>query len=161
MNTAGDVLERVKRKIGLLGRRLGDPGLTPTEADEPALMAALQDGLIEIAKKTNRFEGEAVVSTAKGQAAYAVTSALDAVRKASIGDRELGHKAGADVRAAASPEAKSGRPTYYGLHEGALWLYPVPDGVYEVDLLYKLNGVYGGGGATSQNAPDWFLKDVE
>jgi hypothetical protein len=161
MNTAGDVLERVKRKIGLLGRRLEDPGLAPTEADEPALMAALQDGLIEIAKKTNRFEGRATVSTAKGQAAYAVTSALDTVRKASIGTRELEHKAGADVRAAAEgPEAKSGRPTCYGLHEGALWLYPVPDGVYEVTLLYKLNGVYGGGGTPSQNAPVWNLADV-
>ena len=154
MNTADDVLERVKRKIGLLARRVGDPGLTPTEADEPALLAALKDGLIEIAKKTGRFKGEDTIETIAGQAGYGVTSALDVMRKVSIGDRELEHKPGADVRAAtASPKAKTGLPTCYGLHAGALWLYPVPSKAYQVDLLYKLNGDFV---TDSDNiAPDW------
>ena len=162
MQTLDDILDRVKRRLGVLARRVGDTLIAPSDSDDELLTSYTREGVIEIAKKTNRFEGRATISTAKGQAAYAVTSALDVMRKASIGGRELEHKAGVDVRAAATgPEAKSGRPTCYGLHEGALWLYPVPDEIYEVDLLYKLNGVYGGGGAASQTAPDWFLKDVE
>ncbi len=156
MQTAADLFKRVRRRAGLLARRAGDPSLVPTGADEDALLDYVKDGLVEIARRTRRFEDSAEIETVAGQACVGVTIALDSVHSVECDSANLEHRAGADVREwGVGANAASGKPKYFGLTQGVLWLYPVPDAVYTLSLLYSLNGAV----AEEDNiAPDWLIS---
>lgn len=153
MNTLSDVLDKVKARAGLLARRADDPSLTPTDGDDDVLTSFIEDGLIEIASRTDRFEAQTTITTAAGTAGYGAPAAAAHVKSVTIGGDELDHAPG-DLRAqATAPDATGGKPCRYAFSEGALWLSPVPDDAYDVTLLYALNGAFVTD--ADNDAPDW------
>jgi len=158
MQTASDVLERVKRRIGRLAERVGDPSLTPNSSDDAHLQDYLGDGLRELAKKTERLEDTLALTTTAGQGYVLLPPHLDVVQEATVDDGGQTHEMslydGAETaHAVQSQSASSGRPKSIGSHSGKLWLHPVPDKAYTITLTAILNGEHGDTAPSDDSEP--------
>lgn len=150
LQTAQSVYDRAKTQIGKLARRAERSLLTPSEADEDVLKMYLEDALTEIGTETDRLSTSVKLTTTKGQPYVDQPPHLDVVRQASIYQSSTAYEVevwdGSEIAQwSRDPAADSGRPDRMGAHEQRLYLYPVPDAAYTIDLQITMNG------ATSDN----------
>jgi len=150
IQTAQDAYERMRTRLGKLARRRGTTLTTPSEADEDALSQYLDDALGEIGTETDRLTKSLTIDTTQGQEYVEKPPHLDLIKTASV---QTGTEAwtaevedGQDIAQwARNPSAKAGRPEHIGAYDLRLYLFPVPDAVYTLDLNITMNG------ATSEN----------
>lgn len=157
MDTSQEVLSRAKRRIGVLARRAGDEVLTPKAGDDPLLEGYLGDALGEIARRTGRLRTSIEVTTSAGTAQHERPPHLDTILDARVHDKGL-HEIDVDTgykvrQAARSPTAEEGRPDSIGEHAGSLWLYPVPDAAYTIEIEAEVNGEVGDSAPADSTEP--------
>lgn len=157
-----DVYDRVRRKIGVLARRHEMELTAPTEDDEVSLQAYLEDSLSELAVETERYRKEVTVRTSTN----AFVPRPDFVHHLHVA--QIHHEGEAfdldvtDGRDVATwsrrPNPETGRPTKIGAFGERLYLWPVPDQEYLIDMLCSLNGSTGSpGSAPVETETSWFF----
>lgn len=147
MDCADDVFTRAKTRIGQLAERVVDPTLSASDADDKVLGLYLDDGLSELAKRTDRMSGSVELTAAAGDASLDLPAHIDHILEAHIDDGtsrvEIETVDGAPIAAKAKgPGATEGSPTKVGTHAAKLWLWPVPDQEYTLALEVTLNGYW-------------------
>jgi hypothetical protein len=139
-----DVYERAQARIGQLAERANDPTLAASDADDDVLEMYLKDALSEISKRGDRMSGSATLTLPKGQPSVDLPRHIDTVYEAAIDDDdrfELEVLAGEAVASQAKATgAQEGRPTAFGTHAGKVWVLPVPDREYTLQLEASLSG---------------------
>lgn len=145
LQTATDVYDRVRTEIGKLARRVQEELMTPTPSDEDALEIYVEDALAELATRTERFRDVIRTSTTEGQAWVARPPHMHRLDVVTVYDDDASYDLDKDdgrhiSQWARAPDASTGRPTKIGAHAQRLYLYPVPDDAYPVELTITLNG---------------------
>lgn len=145
MQTASDVYLQAKRRVGVLAKRGEDPQLALDDVHETMLEVYLKDGLREVAKRTDRLTASLTLSFSSGDAWMERPSHIDVIEEAQALDSgtayDVSVESGAETaRKARAPSPETGRPCEIGHHGGRLWVWPVPDGDYEIQIEAILNG---------------------
>lgn len=158
LSTATDVFDRVRTEIGKLARRLDEPLATPTSADEDALANYLEDAIKRIGTDTDRLSTSIQLTAVGSQAYVDQPPYLHRIDEANVYDGgsayEMKVQAGADVAQwGRAPDAETGRPSHIGAWDKKLYLWPVPDGEYTLDLQITYNGATGTNPQGVQDAP--------
>lgn len=152
MATISSILTDVKRRAGALARRLEDPHIAPTDADDPLLEQYARDGARDIALRTQRIEGRATISVTQGTFEYDVAETVHAPRAAvlKIGDADaltLDPIEGPKAREQATTRGE-GQPRSYGFYGGTLWLSRKPNADGTLRLYYVAGSLIGEEDAT-------------
>jgi hypothetical protein len=141
MQTLDDILDRVKRRLGVLARRVGDTLIAPSDSDDELLTIYTREGLIEIARHTGRLERRLEPTLAAGQHAQDAPRDLAHLRGAYVaGGRALEHVDGKRARALVETEAREGEVEVIGFSGGQLVVHPAPKGETTLALHYISNG---------------------
>jgi len=152
LTSAAQVYDRVRTALGALERRAGRSLTTPTAGDDDVLRDFLEDAVSDVGTETDRLSASIVLTTISGQEYVARPPYVGEIAEGAVQDGtnawviEVAH--GAEVaRWGRDPSADSGRPTHIGAWEQRLYLFPVPDQKYDLDLQVLMNG------AASDTAP--------
>jgi len=146
LTTATEVYDRVRTQVGKLARRAGRELMTPSNEDEDALELYLEDAISEICTITERMRTSVQLATVPSQEYVERPPYLFMVEEASIYDGGTSYglevESGPNVaRWSRAPDADEGRPTHIGAHDGQLYLWPIPQTEYTVDLQITYNGL--------------------
>lgn len=158
LTTASDVYTQVRERIGVLARRFEDPLATPSDSDETELEIYLEDAISELTKVSNRYTQSLTLTTTPSQEWVQRPPHVDVIEEASVWDGGSAYvldiEDGQEVaRSGRAPDADSDRPECMGAYEGRLYLYPIPDAEYDLDLQVQLNGAAGSGAPAGPQDP--------
>ena len=152
MTSASDLYDQVRQRLGTLARVLQRDLVAPTEDDIPLLEGYAGDAIGQLAKVTDRLNQSVQLTTTGGQAYVERPEHMDVIDEVHVYDSgtpyeldiEDGQIVAADAR---MPSADSDRPCRLGAYEGRLYLYPIPDDQYTIDVQFQMNGAF----STSDN----------
>jgi hypothetical protein len=158
LSTAQDAYQRARVRIGKLARRVEEDLMVPSERDEDALQQYLEDSLVRIGTETDRLTTIIELFTTPGQEYVQQPPHLDRIEEASIIKNSTAYvlelNGGQDVALwARDPQAHEALPEYIGAYNDRLYLFPVPDKEYPIDLEATLNGQVSDNGS-SPTVPD-------
>jgi len=153
MQTLDDILDRVKRRLGVLARRVGDTLIAPSDSDDELLTSYTREGVIEIARQTGRLERRLETTLRAGQQVQRAPADLAHLRGAYVAGEELKHVDGKRARALVETEAREGEMEVVGFSGGELIVHPAPKSETTLALHYISNGDFQVGAGE----PEWTL----
>lgn len=158
MTSASDLYEQVRQRLGTLARVLGQDLTSPTKQEIPVLEGYAGDAIGEIAKVTDRLNASVQLFTTPNQEYVDRPEHMDVIDEIAVHydgtpykiDIRDGQSVAQDAR---TPNADTDRPTRIGAYEGRLYLYPVPDKEYTLDIQFQMNGAYSESNPASDEPP--------
>lgn len=164
MTSATDLFDRVRKRLGTLGRGWGGEAesarrmVAPSDEDTQLLEIYAGDGIGELAKVTDRLNASMQLTTTPSQEYIDRPEHLDVIDEIAVFDGGTGYdveiKDGQVVASDARvPHADEGRPDTVGAYEGRLYLYPIPDDEYTIDVQFQMNGAYSDNSPSATDPP--------
>jgi len=144
--TLDDIRAGVRLRLGL---NSSDPALT--DAD---LLIFVNAAITQLDNLRNWWWNEAddTITTADGTSLYAFFADSRKTQHLSIGDDTIKFRTKLDL---IKYKSDSGRPRFWTVESGQYRLYPTPDDVYTVDVVYQAEPTALASGSDTVVWPDW------
>jgi len=158
LTTTDELYDEVRTRIGKLARRIEEPLANPSPNDEDALKEYTSDGIHRVAKVTDRLNTSAQLFTTPSKEFVERPEHMDVIDEVALYDAgtpyELDIEDGQVVaRDARAPNATEDRPCRLGAYDGKLYLYPVPDKEYPIDVQFQMNGAFSDSSPAADEPP--------
>ena len=170
-----DILTEAKTRIGKLGKRVVDPTLAATDADDDVLTVYATSAFRKAAITTKRIKGRVMLPLLGGQSSYDLPADVYDIRRVQYESDEATVELvqADDLELAArleGPNPEEGPPRAYAARTTQLMVYPRPtnaEGMDRVIAWYRSNGSFLSAGdswtliePTAPESEGGFLVDV-